>query len=477
MSSHNMITTTQQASTHQELPVILGASEDKDHKRKPMRAMSTLFASPLFDQVAGEKLNQNYVVACLYFKAPLDLQETKNLMRDRLCQIARFRSKAVNISDEGERPVLAFERLGDADIDDLIPDLVQDKTGIVRSQVDIDQLVSEVSCAKLDVHLPLWRVYICNNMSDGRSVLLLIIDHSIADGVALVQTLMSVVDDKPDLPVPSKSQTRQPSGCVTQLKGLIQACWGPLVSEQLADPQNKLKICDPRNPGNKKAMCSTRDISLTRVKEVKNKLPGATVNDVLMTLFALTLQDYFKKYEPSTLKQKVRATFPINLRHVTDGEIVTDEHYGNRFSLGQVRFPLHLEDPVAMFANIKSQLDITKVSPEPSVKKCLTDFVSLKSGMPFGSLADLVLDGTAKVTAMLSNVPGPLTKVRLMGQELDDLNFHAVTGFGLYFGIVQYNGRFKGGICCDASLEPDPKKLADCWMPSFERLYAAVMAQ
>jgi len=315
------------------------------------------------------------------------------------------------------------------------------------------------------------------NMDDGRSLLLLLIDHCIADGVALVQTLMSVLDDKPDLPVPSKSQKRQPVGCMTQFKGLLQACWGPFVSENLADPQNRLKIADPRNPGSKKAMCSTPDIPLIRVKEVKNKLPGATVNDVLMTLFALTLQDYFERYEPSTLQQKVRATFPINLRHVTDSKIVTEEHYGNRFSLGQVRFPLQLEDPVAMFADIKSQLDVTKASPEPLVKKCLTDFVSLKSGMPFGTLADLLLDGTARVTAMLSNVPGPLTSVRLMGQEVDDLSFHAVTGFGLYFGIVQYNGRFKGGICCDASLEPDPKKLADCWAPAFERLYTAVMAQ
>jgi len=289
--------------------------------------------------------------------------------------------------------------------------------------------------------------------------------------------LMSVLDDKPDLPVPSKSPKRLPVGCFTQLKGLIQGCWGPFVSEHLPDPQNRLKIADPRNPGTKKTMCSTPDISLTRVKEVKNNLPGATVNDVLMTLFALTLQDYFKKYEPTTLQQKVRATFPMNLRNVTDNEIVADEHYGNRFSLGQVRFPLHVENPVAMFANIKSQLDVTKASPEPFVKKRLADFAILKSGMPFGTLADLVLDGTAKATAMLSNVPGPLTKVRFMGQELDDLNFHAVTGFGLYFGIVQYNGQFKGGICCDASIEPDPKKLADCWMPAFERLYTAAMEQ
>merc|ERR1712176_281554 len=125
--------TTLQASMHKELPVILGSPEGNDHKRKPMRAMSTVFASPLFDEDAGKKLNQNLVVACLHFKDPLRVQMTRDVLRDRLCQIDRFRSKAVNISKEGERPVLAFEQLNDDSINHIMPKLVQDKTGIVRS--------------------------------------------------------------------------------------------------------------------------------------------------------------------------------------------------------------------------------------------------------------------------------------------------------------------------------------------------------
>jgi len=86
-----------------------------------------------------------------------------------------------------------------------------------------------------------------------------------------------------------------------------------------------------------------------------------------------------------------------------------------------------------------------------------------------------MLDSFGKVTAMLSNVPGPLTKVKFMDQDVDDLSFYALSPIGLYFGIVQYNGNFKAGICCDASLEPDPKKITDCWLPAWDRLAAAVM--
>jgi len=310
-------------------------------------------------------------------------------------------------------------------------------------------------------------------------MLMLCVDHAMADGVALVQTLMSVLDEQPELALPTRRGVEPPSvGCLTHLKGLIQACWGPFVGDQLpGDPKNKLKATDCRNVGKIKAVCQTPDIDIASIREVKNKLPGATINDVLMATVSLTLQEYFRRYEPSTLHQKVRGNFPINMRPVTGSDIVTEEHYGNRFSQGQLRFPLHLEDPMAIFEDIKSQIDVIKVSPEPFVRDKLLNFVIMSSSLPYESVGDMILDAYGKVTLTLSNVPGPLSKVKLMNQELDDLSFYALTCVGLYFGIVQYDGKFKAGICCDASLEPEPQKLAECWLPAFERLRLAAMKQ
>lgn len=216
---------------------------------------------------------------------------------------------------------------------------------------------------------------------------------------------------------------------------------------------------------------------MARIREVKGAIPGATINDVLMTVVAMTLQDYFSKYEATSLQQRVRANFPINMRAVTGGDIITAEHFGNRFSQGQIRFPLHLVKPQDIFQDIKSQIDMIKVSPEPQVREKLINFLVLKSGLSSETMSKAMLDAFGKVTAMLSNVPGPLEKVNFMGRELEDLSFYAMAPIGLYFGIVQYKGQFKAGICCDASLEPDPKKLADCWLPAFERLHEAVTTQ
>lgn len=453
------------------------AAAEPTGQKRAMRAFSTAFSGTMFDEKMAEKLSQTLVVSFLYFKEPLDLSQTRKVMKERLCQIPRFRSRPVSEEEikPGLVPRLAFQQLSDDTLDTVMPELVRDLTGKVRNCEDVDQFVSEVYQAKPDPRLPLWRGYLCNNMDDGRSMFMLVIDHAIADGVALVQTLMSVLDEQPDLPVPTRSVKPPPVSCFAQLRGLVQACWGPFIGDQLpADPPNRLKTKDARNPGRSKAVYSTPDIDMARIREVTGAIPGATINDVLMTVVAMTLQEYFSKYEATSLKQKVRANFPINMRSVTGGDIIADEHFGNRFSQGQIRFPLHLAEPQAIFNDIKAQIDMIKVSPEPHVREKLINFLVLNSGLSSETICNALLDAFGKVTAMLSNVPGPLKKVNFMSRELEDLSFYAMGPIGLYFGILQYRGQFKAGICCDASLEPDPKKLADCWLPAFERLHEAV---
>merc|ERR1711972_195513 len=107
-----------------------------------------------------------------------------------------------------------------------------------------------------------------------------------------------------------------------------------------------------------------------------------------------------------------------------------------------MRFPLHLKDPEAIFAYCKQQLDFVKLSPAPLIGHKLTS-----------TKGDLALDIYGKVTAMLSNIPGPSSEVRLAGQALDDLKFYALGPIGLYFGIVSYNGHISIGVACDRECE------------------------
>jgi len=91
-------------------------------------------------------------------------------------------------------------------------------------------------------------------------------------------------------------------------------------------------------------------------------------------------------------------------------------------------------------------------------------------------VAQIAVDGASKFTVMLSNVPGPLEKVQLLGQYIEDMAFHTFSPFSMYFGVIQYAGSFRVGINTDATCEPEPSKLAEFWGPAFEDLHTAVMA-
>mmetsp|Transcript_76512 Transcript_76512/g.214657 ORF Transcript_76512/g.214657 Transcript_76512/m.214657 type:complete len:127 (-) Transcript_76512:57-437(-) len=114
-----------------------------------------------------------------------------------------------------------------------------------------------------------------------------------------------------------------------------------------------------------------------------------------------------------------------------------------------------------------------KASPEPGLRDFLLRMVITKRGLSNANIAHAVLNAYGKVTMLLSNVPGPLDPVRFMGQELDDLSFYLVAPIGLYFGLVQYRGRIRAGICADATCEPEPARLGECWALAFQRLREA----
>lgn len=438
-----------------------------------------MFGAAVFDQRVKDQLKALHIVPFLYFKEKLTLDEVKQTLFEKLMPIARFRSKVEGVASGMISVQSAFVELDEAAVKASMDVLVTARDDL-KTQKDLDCFVSDLYTKAWEPDLPVWRAFVINDLEDGRSLLLMKIDHAIADGVGLLDVLFNIIDSKGGGDSPKKLRsavTRPPScweGFKMQAKGLWRACYGPFIADHLpGDRKNRLKFADAKNPGSTKAVCSTKPIDLNDIKMIKSQLSDATVNDVLMTLTCLTLRNYFAKYEPSTLKQSVRANMPISMRKEGDEDIFNPLVFGNNFSQGQLSFPIHLDDPMEIFRSMKAQIDVIKVSPEPLVRHALVKTLTVGSPIPHRIAAALVLDQFGKVTAMLSNVVGPMQEVEFMGKKLDDMSFYAVVPLGLYFGIVQYKGWIKVGICCDAGLEPEPQRLADCWEEAFQALRKA----
>lgn len=444
--------------------------ETKDTlQRRQMRHVSHIMATASLDARTKEKgLKALYIVAFLHFESPVSVASLRQVLQERLFELPRFRSRAVV-----EKGGYWFQELPLSQID--MAQMVQEVHD-VQTPEDLDEWASGVYERPFDLSLPLWRAYIMNDMADGRSLFCWVSDHCLADGSALVAALMSILDDADAPPAIRKpTPSTQKVGVCRAACLCMRACFNATIGDHLpGDRMNRLKERDHRRPDTRKALSQSPALSLEQIKEVKAKIPGATINDVLMTVVCLALQSYFDANEPEALKHQVRANFPINLRR-NGQDVMHEEHFGNRMAIGFLSFPLHIRDPVEMLQSLKKQIDVVKVSPEPYFRDFVVQLLA-KSPLPRSTCCDLVLDLYGKVTVMLSNVPGPQTPVSLAGQPLADMSFYALTPLGLYMGLVSYNGKISCGVAVSKSCEPDARTISDLWVPSFEKLYKAAMA-
>ena len=71
----------------------------------------------------------------------------------------------------------------------------------------------------------------------------------------------------------------------------------------------------------------------------------------------------------------------------------------------------------------------------------------------------------AKVSAVMTNVPGPRRPIYLAGQRLNSLMFWVPRGgdIGLGLSILSYAGNVYVGIATDAGLMPDPQAIVDAY--------------
>ena len=94
-----------------------------------------------------------------------------------------------------------------------------------------------------------------------------------------------------------------------------------------------------------------------------------------------------------------------------------------------------------------------------------------------GSLQDLLLDlFRHKTTAVMTNVPGPRERLRMLGSTLEQAMFWVPQSgdVGLGVSVLSYGGGVQFGVLADKLLCPDPRDIIDRFEPEFAKLALAV---
>jgi len=371
---------------------------------------------------------------------------------------------------------------------------------------ELQEFVSELASTPLDPSKPLWQFHLVENHHEG-PVLVTRIHHCYADGIALIQVLLSLTDPTPE-PRPSarsphhwKRRRVQESGIFRRFlepakDGLDTAVdWGQKALEEMLgllrqpeqvgvyaneavdiadelatalllsdDPDTRFK----GRLGVRKRVAWTDPLPLDEVKAVGRAL-GCTVNDVLIASATGALNHYLRCCGEDPQNIEIRATVPVNLRPLEHAKDL-----GNHFGLVFLPLPVGIDNPLQRLLRVHENMEELKSSRQAVVAFGLLAAL----GMGPAALQKPMLEMMSrKASAVLTNVPGPRQPLYMAGTAVREMMFWVPQNgsIGMGISILSYNQQVYMGLITDRRLVPDPEAIVSRFRAEFDKLLYLVL--
>lgn len=440
--------------------------------------------------------NLMMITGVMLFDGQLDVSKLRELIQERFLKFKRFRQKAV------DRPSGAHWE-NDVDFD------IEYHVRLTALPGDADKpqllkLASHLASSPLDPARPLWQFQVVENYQGGTAVITRI-HHCYADGIALIQVLLSMTDTvRNPRRLPDPREARLPhlrTGVVQRLlnparDGLDAAvrlgmkAAGEVASmvknparaagyvkegsEIAAELANAILLSDdPKTRfrgrlGPRKTVAWCEPIPLHDVKAVA-RATGCKVNDVLIAAVCGAIRGYMLNKGDSVDGLDIRATVPVNLRPLEHAK-----ELGNQFGLVFLGMPIGIENPIKRLYEVNRRMEELKSSKQATVSFGL--LAALGMG-PAAIQAPALEMLSRKATTVLTNVPGPQRDLYLAGTRMKQIMFWVPqTGsIGMGISILSYNWKVQFGLITDVRLVPDPQSIIDRFEPEFEKLVLACL--
>ncbi|MDC8015187.1 WS/DGAT/MGAT family O-acyltransferase [Tahibacter soli] len=435
--------------------------------------------------------NLMMITGVLMFDDRLELPALKKLLAERFLAYRRFRQKAV---DSGSSA--AWETDGDFDLDWHVR--LTALPGAAGKE-ELERLVSHLASTPLDHSKPLWQFHVVENYRGG-SVLISRIHHCYADGLALVQVLLSLTDANPNpeqhaelarvwlkkdqgsvidrLLEPTRAGIAKAVAAGGKAWDKTLEMWkDPEVAATLAREGSEITrelavaLALPDDPptafkgplGVSKRVAWADPLPLEDVKTLGKAL-GCTVNDVLLACAAGALRGHLRERGEAVDGITIRATVPVNLRPLEHAKKL-----GNHFGLVFLDLPIGEANPLRRLERVAANMRELKRSRQAA----LTFGLLAAVGMAPVAVQRMALElFSRKATAVATNVPGPQMPLYLAGSRVRELMFWVPQNgsIGMGLSILSYNGNVHFGLIVDAKLVADPEDVVRRFAQEFERL-------
>lgn len=442
--------------------------------------------------------NPMTIVGLIVLQSRLRHERLRALIAERFLRFDRFRCRPVAQGNSAEWvPHAAF------DIDDHVLAVALPRAA---GQRELEALVGELASTPMSPLRPLWSFHLVERFQGG-SAIIVRIHHSYADGIALVQVLLSLGDREhdtlesagaasfaPDLTAAGLSHANDHSDLWPLGLGRVVREASELVekglhlalhpSESQAGVSDALKMAgelarvavlssDPptrlKQPLTGLRRVAWADpIPLAEVRTL-GKVLGCTVNDVLVSSLAGAIGRYLESHGDQVRGLSIRATVPVSLR--SDAEPLT---LGNRFGLVFLDLPIGTRHPLERLYAVHATMRALKGSPQALVVLGLLFAVG---SLPAALEEPVVALFSSKASLVASNLPGPNQAVSLCGIPITKLLFWVPQSGSVGTGVsmLTYNGQVQFGVIADRQLIPDPRELVQLIITEFERLVYLVL--
>lgn len=474
MSLVNMWRQTKDENTAEERPLF----------RRQASLQSAFFSLPTTCKLFREhNFKPTKMVGVLFLdEGQPEVSVIRSLILDKLLRdFPRFCS---NVTMEDDQNVM-FNEISIKDIDLDYHFKVIDGDGTFTEEEDLSEMVSEAHLMDWDETKPLWQLTLVTNMKDGRSMLFFVLDHTIGDGTVISAIVISLFDkDRLENPIINEKKKRKKKATLNlpvRITAFLYACYTGVIGYAFiyTDPDNSLKfpVQKKRAEPLGKKCCQTRHFPLEELKAIKNKLPGATINDIVTAITTIAIRRYFEKTSDEVLtdhrRRAIHLTFAVNYRHPsTTLEHLIAEGGGNRIVMGKLQVPLTFRCPIDAVWRCKLRMDIYKTTLLVPLLWHVTSFV-MKS-LPWEKLEEPALDAFFKPTGCISNVIGPSYQASIGGYAVDDFSFYGVAPWqGTYLGVISYNNRVRMYTCMDKHIDANPKEFSNCLEDAYDELKLA----
>jgi WS/DGAT/MGAT family acyltransferase len=221
-----------------------------------------------------------------------------------------------------------------------------------------------------------------------------------------------------------------------------------------------------------------RRFDLSELRRIKSAVPGATINDVLITIIGGALRRYLS--EKGELPDRTLTSIgPISVRSSDQSSAG-----GNQISMMTFSLGTDVSDPLERLQVVTDSTHKAKEFANAIGARALSDFSQEIPGLlaVLGARAATSLQIANQVNypynTIISNVPGPQVPLYFVGARMVT---HLGTGplgdgMGLGHCCLSYNGELTINVTADRDMLPDPAHYADCIADSFAELGKAAPA-